>query len=69
MTGLQNPKILESLKDDLSDAIKYNVPCDTPKIPEIAAKVKEFYFGEQAKGLDSEEQFINVSIRFTYSKL
>lgn len=46
--GLKNKEELDYLPNDLTDAIKYNVQCHPSRIPEIADKAKEFYFGTES---------------------
>lgn len=48
ITGLKNKEELDYLPNDLTDAIKYNVQCHPSRIPEIADKAKEFYFGTES---------------------
>lgn len=49
------------IREDFSIILKNNFKIDPAKLPELSAKVKQYYFGDKEVGLDTANQLTDVS--------
>lgn len=51
---------MELIREDFSLILKYNFKIDPDVLPEVSAKVKNYYFGDKEIGPDTAEQLVDV---------
>lgn len=55
-------KMIDKIRQDFSIVVTHNFKVDPALVPELSAKIKQFYFGDNEVSIDTADELINVNI-------
>lgn len=54
-------QLVQKVHEDFSIVLTHNFKVDPQLVPELSAKIKQFYFGDKEVGMDTAYELVDVS--------